>query len=184
MLPCTSPLERPDLPFIFPLLLGLQTKPYLQATKAVIEPDGEMRDEASIYMDLCRHSGVSLFGSKVAQVLLSFVTSFYSFFTRKKFWTVPQEFVLNLILKSGKQISFKKLLKHKHGYLLDNHEPGTFVPDRVLTDDKKIHLAPTDLMDQAKNLSAFFEEELSKKDKFKLISKSCLLYTSPSPRDS
>ena len=171
MLPCTSPLERPDLPFIFPLLLGLQTKPYLQATKAVIEPDGEMRDEASIYMDLCRHSGVSLFGSKVAQVLLSFVTSFYSFFTRKKFWTVPQEFVLNLILKSGKQISFKKLLKHKHGYLLDNHEPGTFVPERVLTDDKKIHLAPTDLMDQTKNLSAFFEEELSKKDKFKLISK-------------
>ena len=24
MLPCTSPLQRPDLPFIFPLMLGLQ----------------------------------------------------------------------------------------------------------------------------------------------------------------
>jgi anaerobic selenocysteine-containing dehydrogenase len=30
MLPCTNPLERPDLPFVFPLMLGLQTKPYIQ----------------------------------------------------------------------------------------------------------------------------------------------------------
>ena len=171
MLPCTSPLERPDLPFIFPLLLGLQTKPYLQATKAVIEPDAEKRDEASIYLDLCRHSGVSLFDSKIAQIVLSSITSLYSFFTKKKFWTVPQEFILNLMLKSGKQLSFKKLLKHRHGYLLDNHKPGSFVPERVLTDDKKIHLAPADLLEQTKDLTAFFAEELKKKDQFKLITK-------------
>jgi formate dehydrogenase len=67
VLPCTTPLERPDLPFIFPLMLGMQQKPYLQATRAVVEPQGEQRDEASIYIDLCRESGVSLFGSPVAQ---------------------------------------------------------------------------------------------------------------------
>ena len=39
MLPCTGPLERPDLPFIFPLMLGLQTKPYLQATRSVIDSE-------------------------------------------------------------------------------------------------------------------------------------------------
>ncbi len=171
MLPCTSPLERPDLPFIFPLLLGLQTRPYLQATKAVIEPNAEQRDEASIYLDLCRHSGVSLFNSKITQFLLSLITTLYTFFAKKKFWTIPQEFVLNLILKSGKQISFKKLLQHKHGYLMDRHEPGSFVPHRVLTGDKKIHLAPSDLMEQAKNLSFFFEQEISKKNEFKLITK-------------
>ena len=33
VLPATSPLERPDLPFIFPLMLGLPSKPYLQATR-------------------------------------------------------------------------------------------------------------------------------------------------------
>ncbi|MBC7170931.1 MAG: molybdopterin-dependent oxidoreductase, partial [Polyangiaceae bacterium] len=41
VLPCTTPLERPDLPFAFPLLLGMQSKPYLQATRAVARPSGE-----------------------------------------------------------------------------------------------------------------------------------------------
>ena len=49
VLPCTSPLQRPDLPFIFPLMLGLQRRPYLQATRAVVPPQGEQRDEATIY---------------------------------------------------------------------------------------------------------------------------------------
>ena len=40
VLPCTSPLERPDLPFIFPLMLGLQERPYLQATDALLPPPG------------------------------------------------------------------------------------------------------------------------------------------------
>ena len=36
VLPCTDPFQRPDLPFVFPLMLGLQIKPYLQATEAVV----------------------------------------------------------------------------------------------------------------------------------------------------
>ena len=67
VLPCTSPLQRPDLPFIFPLMLGLQSRPYLQATREVVPPQGEQRDEATIYLDLCRASGVNLFGSAIAQ---------------------------------------------------------------------------------------------------------------------
>ena len=47
VLPCTSPFQRPDLPFVFPLMLGLQMKPYLQATRAVVPPQGEQRDEAT-----------------------------------------------------------------------------------------------------------------------------------------
>ena len=78
VLPCTSPMQRPDLPFIFPLMLGLQSKPYLQATEAVLPPDGEQRDEASIYLDLCRASGVSLFGSKVAQRSLELAATVHS----------------------------------------------------------------------------------------------------------
>jgi anaerobic selenocysteine-containing dehydrogenase len=70
VLPCTSPLERPDLPFLFPLWLGMQSQPYLQGTRAVVPPPGQARDEASIYLELCRACGVDLFGSKVAQTLL------------------------------------------------------------------------------------------------------------------
>jgi hypothetical protein len=60
------PARAPRPPFIFPLMLGLQRKPYLQATRAITKPDGEQRDEATIYLDLCRASGASLFGSGVA----------------------------------------------------------------------------------------------------------------------
>jgi anaerobic selenocysteine-containing dehydrogenase len=57
VLPCTAPIQRPDLPFIFPLMLGLQSKPYLQATRPILPPDGEQRDEATIYLDLARRRG-------------------------------------------------------------------------------------------------------------------------------
>ena len=67
MLPCTSPLERPDLPFIFPLMLGMQTKPYLQATEKILETTHEQRDEATIYWQLCQASGVNIFDSALAQ---------------------------------------------------------------------------------------------------------------------
>ena len=59
--------------FIFPLMLGLQSRPYLQATRAVVSPPGEARDEASIYLDLCRASGAPLFGSRIAQRALEFL---------------------------------------------------------------------------------------------------------------
>lgn len=171
MLPCTSPLERPDLPFIFPLMLGLQTKPYLQATEKVVATQYQERDEASIYLDLCRHSGVSLFGSRFTQMLLGTMSYLYSFFTKQDHFTVPQKTILNIILRLCGQKSFKSLLKNKHGHLLDEHQPGSFVPDRLLTEDQKIHMAPPELLKQANGLTAFFEEELGKKNQFKLITK-------------
>ena len=57
VLPATSPFQRPDLPFLFPLFLGMQSRPYLQATEPVVEPAGLQRDEASIYYALCKASG-------------------------------------------------------------------------------------------------------------------------------
>ncbi|MEZ4314419.1 MAG: molybdopterin-dependent oxidoreductase [Polyangiaceae bacterium] len=78
VLPATSPLERADLPFIFPLMLGLQIEPYLQATRRVEAPRGEVRDEATLYLDLCRASGVSLFGSRAAQRGLELMRSLHS----------------------------------------------------------------------------------------------------------
>ena len=171
MLPCTSPLERPDLPFIFPLMLGLQTKPYLQATKKMINPDADQRDEASIYLDLCTFSGVNIFGSWIGQKMMSSISKFYSSFMSKKYRSLPQEFVLNLILKLSGQIGFKKLLKHKHGYKFKSHSPGSFVPDRVLTGDQRIALAPNEFISESRNLDIFFEEELKSIDEFRLITK-------------
>jgi formate dehydrogenase len=170
MLPCTSPLERPDLPFIFPLMLGLQAKPYLQATKALVKPEGEQRDEASIYLDLCKASGVNLFGSVIAQRFMATAARLHG----KKLGgkrTLPQEWILNLLMKVTRQPGFKKLLKSPHGVLRPDHKPGSFLGKRVLTEDGKVQLAHPMLMEEANKLELHFEREKAAKNTFKLITK-------------
>ncbi len=169
VLPCTDPLQRPDLPFIFPLMLGLQSKPYLQATRPMVKPQGEQRDEASIYIDLAKHSGINIFGSAVAQKFFEFLM--WTQKLRKGKRGMPQEFMLNLILKLTKQPSFKKLLKNKHGWLRPDHKPKSFLGNRVHTDSGKVNLAPKALLKQAEKLKADFEKERLLKDSLKLITK-------------
>lgn len=168
-LPCTSPLERPDLPFIFPLMLGLQYKPYLQATRAVINASELQRDEASVYTDLCRYSGFPIFGSAIAQKLLDF-------FSKKKkvvgevIWEVPQAGILNLLLRICGQAGFGSLLKYPHGKLRPGHRID-FLSHRIVTDDRKVHLAPAILMEAAGNIESCFRSEDLNKARYRLITK-------------
>ena len=171
VLPCTSPFQRPDLPFVFPLMLGLQMKPYLQATRAVIPPQGEQRDEASIYVDIAKASGVNLWGSAAAQRTFEAAKALSSIGKRGKQPSIPQELLLSGLLRATKQGSFKKLLKEKHGRLRPQHDPGSFLGKRVIHDDRKVHLAPEAFVAQAQKLEADFQLELDTKDKLKLITK-------------
>jgi formate dehydrogenase len=169
VLPCTTPLERPDLPFIFPLMLGLQVKPYLQATEAMIHPEGEQRDEASIYLDLCRNSRINLFGSGIAQNLLQLVS-------RKRvqdgtaLYDVPQKGILAFLLRICNAPGFQKILSHPHGLLQAGHRTN-FLSKRMVTKDKKVNLAPEILMKAAENLEKQFQDELKNSGKYKLITK-------------
>ena len=172
MLPCTSPLERPDLPFIFPLMLGLQAKPYLQATKRLVKPDGEQRDEASIYLDLAKACGVNLFGSAAGQRFMELARSMYRLRQPKDEQpAIPQEFVLSLLLRITGGGSFRRLLKQKHGKARPEHKPGSFLGERVYTADGKIDLAPDVLLEQAKRLELDFHAEAALSNRFRLISK-------------
>ncbi|NJL15202.1 MAG: molybdopterin-dependent oxidoreductase [Microscillaceae bacterium] len=171
VLPCTSPLQRPDLPFIFPLMLGLQVKPYLQATKAVVAPEGEQRDEATIYLDLARACGVSIFGSAVAQRTLELSRKLKRTKAPNGQPLLPQEGLLNFLLRITGQKGFKKLLKHPHGLPRPAHQPGSFLGQRVTTEDAKIDLAPAILQQEAQKLEAAFARELALKDHLKLITK-------------
>ncbi|MFO0616682.1 MAG: molybdopterin-dependent oxidoreductase [Polyangiaceae bacterium] len=172
VLPATSPLERADLPFLFPLMLGLQSKPYLQATRAVAEPDGEQRDEASIYLDLCRASGAPLFGSRVAQVALEALMRWTNRKNTRKPHRLPEEAILSLLLRVTGQKSFESLLRSKHGELREAHAEADFLGRRVLTDDGKVDLAPRAFVDEARaRLDADFERELEAARHLKLISK-------------
>ncbi len=163
VLPCTSPLERPDLPFIFPLMLGLQRTPYLQATNAVVEPKGEVRDEASIYLALCKASGVGLFGSKLASFVLGVLAALSG-----KGW---QRLLLGLLLRLTGQPSFRRLLRHRHGLLRAPHVGSDFLPGRVLTPDQKVHVGSAALLAQAGKLEADFAREQQNAGRLKLITR-------------
>jgi len=171
VLPCTVPLERPDLPFIFPLMLGLQLRPYLQATERVVDADGEQRDEATIYLDLCRAAGVSLFGSKPAQRLLQLAKMVHAARHPRRQPSIPQEALLSLLLRATRHGSFRKLLGHPHGLLREPHRENDFLGQRVVTDDGKVHLAPPVLLQQAAKLEADYAQEIVERDRLKLISK-------------
>jgi formate dehydrogenase len=170
-LPCTSPFERPDLPFIFPLMLGLQSRPYLQATKAIVEPDGEQRDEATIYLDLARASGVSLFGSKLVQRTLDLSVKINGLKRAGKQPSLPQELLLSAMLRAARQGGFGSLLSHAHGRLRPDHEANDFLGKRIVTDDGLMDLAPPLLIEQARKLENDFVGERDKKDTLKLITK-------------
>ena len=144
MLPCTSPIERPDLPFVFPLTLGLQVRPYLQATEAVLPPPGEARDEATIYTDLATAAHKNLFGSALFQRLVQWTKRRRN---GNRYKSVAQEGLLNLILKLSGQPGFKKLLGH--GWLRPANTAGSFLGKRVYTQqDGKglVELAPEELV--------------------------------------
>jgi len=174
VLPCTSPLERADLPFIFPLMLGLQARPYLQATRALVRPDGEQRDEATIYLDLARAAGVSIFGSRVAQTSMELLAATATRLDPEGTRGLPQELLLSWLLRITGQGSWRRLLKERHGRLRPDHEADDFLGKRVTTDDGKVHLAPPALVAQAAaRLEETFarEREHVRAGRLKLITK-------------
>jgi formate dehydrogenase len=171
VLPCTAPLQRPDLPFLFPLLLGLQAKPYLQATERVVPPQGEQRDEATIYLDLARASGVSLFDSKVAQKALEGARRAYHLLHPERRPEVPQEWLLSALLRASRNGSFRRLLAERHGRLRPPHAGGDFLGSRCVTDDGRVELAPRRFLEQAHALEESFAREHAGQRRLRLITR-------------
>jgi formate dehydrogenase len=171
VLPCTAPLQRPDLPFVFPLMLGLQTKPYLQATRNVVPPSGEQRDEATIYLDLARACEKPLFGSRVAQRALEMAKAVHTRRHPDEQPAIPQEALLSLLLRVTGQGGFRKLLAQPHGRLRPAHAHEDFLGARVTTPDGKVQLAPPPLLEAARELEADFTRERARDGQLRLITK-------------
>jgi formate dehydrogenase len=151
-------------------MLGLQTRPYLQATRAVVPPEGEQRDEATIYLDLARACGRPLFGSRVAQRALELAKAVHTRRHPEAQPAIPQEALLSLLLRVTGQGGFRALLSQPHGRLRPEHEPGSFLGARVTTPDGRVQLAPAPLLEAARGLEAAFETE-RRDDRLKLITK-------------
>lgn len=172
MLPATTPFERADLPFAFPLLMGMQSHPYLQATEAVHPPAEEQRDEASIYLDLARASGTPLFGSRIVQGLLEWSARLFGSKRKGLPASLPLEGLMSLLLRVTGNGSFRKLLSERHGRRLAPQEPGTYLGKRVARPEGRIDLAPELLMAQARDrLEEDFRTEQREPGRFKLITR-------------
>ncbi|MCP5040476.1 MAG: molybdopterin-dependent oxidoreductase [bacterium] len=171
-LPCTTPFERPDLLFAFPLLMGMQSRPYLQATEAAHPPRGEQRDEASIYLDLAEACGSPIFGSGMAQRLLQGLRHFDK---RKRTGAggvagIAQELILSLLLRLGGQGTYKQLLESPDGRRRPRASGNNYLGKRIVTEDKLIDLSPRVLLEATGELEATFEEQLSD-NRLRLITK-------------
>lgn len=171
VLPCTTPFERPDLPFAFPLLMGMQSRPYLQATERVVEPQGEQRDEATIYLDLARACDAPLFGSGVVQRALEWGRDRHSRKHPERQPALAQEFLMTSVLRLTRNGSFEGLLADEHGRRLPDHAPGSYLGERVSTESGRIELAPTEMIESAAVLDALFERERADAGRLKLITK-------------
>ena len=171
VLPATTPFERPDLPFVFPLMLGLQARPYLQATDAVVPPAGFALDEATMYLELCRAAGTPLFGSRIAQGVFTALQRLLGPKHPSGLRALPQRLLLSWILRASGNGSFDALLRSPEGRLRPDHQGGDFLGQRLVTDDGKLHLAPPELLQQAESLEADFDAELDTPSDLRLITK-------------
>lgn len=171
LLPGTHALQRHDLPFVFQSLMGVQPKPYAQATRPVVAPKGEQRDETRILLDLVRAAGAKPFGSRaVALVLDAWMRASALPFIGEKIGFSPAN-MLDLASRAFGFGSFAKLVREPHGKLLTPHVGGDFLGARVVTDDGKVDLAPQDLVDATKALEIAFARERRDTGTLRLISK-------------
>ena len=174
VLPATSPLERADLPFVFPLFLGMQSKPYIAATDAIVRPSGEQRDEATIYTELARASGVSLFKARPLQWIMQLLLFANAPFRIGRQPSLPIRLILDLILRASKIGRFRDVIKQPQGMpWRGGPKPDSYLGKRVITDDGKVHLAPPVLMQQCARLEAIFADESASyaRGELRLISK-------------
>jgi len=171
VLPATSPLQRPDLPFVFPLFLGMQSIPYLTATEALVPPEAEQRDEASIYTDLAAACAAPLFCSRVAQWALLALKTLNRLRPHGSQPGIPQRFILDQILRRSGNGSFAAMLEATDGKPKAQVAPGSFLGRRVATDDGRVHLAPTEFIDAAAQLDRRLQELSNDGGRLRLISK-------------
>jgi anaerobic selenocysteine-containing dehydrogenase len=171
VLPATSPLERPDLLFSFPLLLGMQHRPYLQATKRVLDPLPDQWEETRIFTELAHAAGAPIFGSWAAHGLLLAGTRLAYGPHQARSLGLTSERMLSLFLRLTRQGSFSALADQPHGLLRPPHEPESFLGRRVLTRDGRVHLAPPPLLEAARRLDEAFRAEEESSSSLRLITK-------------
>jgi len=171
ILPGSHWLERADFPFTFNTLMGTTPIPYHQYTDAVLPLKGEAKLETWMYLELCRHAGVALGGSRLlhgAFALGRFLRGLPGLGRR-----LPEhpQFILGMLNRIAGFGGLRRMREALHGVARPAVEPGSFIATRVVTPDGRINLAPAKFCAQVPALEEDFARELGATRALKLISK-------------
>ncbi len=148
LLPATDMLERSDYPLSH---VVIQETPIAQYTQAVVQPKFERKEEWEILSDLAFAAKVP-FGGKTAFNWPLYLNRWMSRLNRHL--RLTPDTTLSMLLKSGGRVTRKKLLAQESGILLPPLTPNDFLKKKVFTKDKKVHLAPRQILDDIPRLES------------------------------
>ncbi|MEZ5571115.1 MAG: molybdopterin-dependent oxidoreductase [Halioglobus sp.] len=171
ILPGSHWLERADFPFTFNTMMGTTPIAYHQYTDAMLPLKGDAREETWIFLQLCRHAGVSMGGSKLLQAAFTLGRWLRGIPLLGSALPDHTRFILGLINRISGHGSLGKMRKAIHGAVRPAIEPDSFIGQRVVTPNGKINLAPAEFCKQLPGLEADFARELDSAGKLKLINK-------------
>ncbi len=171
ILPCTTSMERHDLPMCFHWMAGNIPDRYVQYTDRVLEPPEDVRDEGWILTKLALSADVPMFGIRPITWLFKMIDFIEKTPLPGNGFTTDKVIGYTLKMASGAASRKKQLKRYPHGQLLGPNLPGTFLGKNVLTDDGQINLAPELFIKAASTLEEKYKCELDQMDRIKLIGK-------------
>ena len=171
LLPTTTVFERPDLPMVLHWMAGIQPNRYVQYTERMVEPPEDVREEWWILTKIAHAADIPLFGVKAMAMMFRLLDRLERMpLIGNKLAMTSEKFIgMSLRLAPGAASAKKQVKKYPHGQLLAPNQPGTFLGQRVLTEDGKVHLAPDLFVKHAEKLEDDFEREKKIQDRFKLV---------------
>jgi anaerobic selenocysteine-containing dehydrogenase len=171
VLPGISFMEHSDINFIFQSMMGVMHRPFLNYTDKIIEPLGNAREEMCIYTELAKASGGKFFASGFLQLIINLDQLIRRIPLIGKKIKITSEKILGLVLRLSRVSTIKKLRKKPHGILLKEHEYGSFLGKRILTNDGLLDLAPRVITNLIDELDESRERIIGEKDFILLLNK-------------
>ncbi len=170
VLPATTWMERPEVPYALQSLAGCCPTPYMIYADPVLEPPPGVRHEWWMFTRLADEMGVTLFGHRAVSAAAKVAArAAYTPLGR----VVPgPALMIDGMLKAGGLPGRKKMARdHPHGLLLPENEGDNFLgTERVLTEDGLVDLAPPPFVEAfEKRAEMLFEEEKRNAGRMKLI---------------
>ncbi len=172
VLPATTWLERPEIPYALQSFAGCTPTPYMIYADAVLEPPPGVRPEWWIYASLARELGVTLFGSRLASGAAK-AAALLADSPLRRWVDVPGLLIDGMLRKGGLPGRKRMARDHPHGLLLPEQEGGDFLgTERVLTADGLVDLAPAAIAERFDAVAdSLYDDELRIADRMKLIGK-------------